>query len=182
LIELMVTVSLMAILLAIGVPYLREFFIANRLASATNELMTSLSLARNEAMRRGTAVTMRRQSATARNWGQGWEIFLDANANGTRQSTEELIRTGPAISSPITVYSTAGLQTWVIFNADGRLASVAGGYFVICNDNVLQEGGRSRSRAVIVNPAGRIRAGADANGNGIPENDAGADVASCTAP
>ena len=189
LIELMVALAVLAILLGLGVPYLREFFITNRLAAATNELITGLNLARSEAIRRGVQVTMRRKSSSARNWSEGWEIFVDANSNQLRDSAESVIHTGPASASRVTVNSSAGLDPLVVFDASGRVYDATGmlvalpaAIFVICYDGMLQEGGRTRSRTVIINPAGRVRVGLDSNGDGVPENDAGNNVTSCSPP
>ncbi len=189
LIELMVALAVLAILLGLGVPYLREFFITNRLAAATNELITGLNFARSEAIRRGVQVTMRRKSASARNWSEGWEIFVDANSNKLRDAVEAVLYAGPASSPRVTVNATAAVDEWVGFDASGRavLATGAPGtpsaaVFVICYEGLLTEAGRIRSRAVIVNSSGRVRMGLDANGNGIPENDAGSDVTSCSMP
>jgi type IV fimbrial biogenesis protein FimT len=52
LIELMVTLSVLAILAAIGVPSLTDIIRSNRVSSQTNELLAVFHLSRNEAIRR----------------------------------------------------------------------------------------------------------------------------------
>ena len=52
LIELLVTLSVIAIIVAVGVPALRDFFAMNRMSAAVNDLVTSLHLARSEAIKR----------------------------------------------------------------------------------------------------------------------------------
>jgi len=58
LIELLVTLSVVAILIAIGVPALRDFFAMNQMSAAVNDLVTSLHLARSEAIKRDVSTTL----------------------------------------------------------------------------------------------------------------------------
>ena len=52
LIELMVTVSLVAILMGIALPGMRDFIRNNRLSSGVNDILHSLTVARTEAIKR----------------------------------------------------------------------------------------------------------------------------------
>ena len=56
LIELMVTLAVAAILLAVGVPGLRNILLSNRLATTANDVVVALNLARSEAIKRNTRV------------------------------------------------------------------------------------------------------------------------------
>lgn len=56
LIELLVTLAVAAILLAIGVPGLRNILLTNRLATTANEVVAALNLARSEAIKRNARV------------------------------------------------------------------------------------------------------------------------------
>ncbi|PKM34904.1 MAG: general secretion pathway protein GspH, partial [Gammaproteobacteria bacterium HGW-Gammaproteobacteria-10] len=49
LIELMMTIAIGAIILTLGIPSFMETIRSNRLTTRTNELLTSLNLARSEA-------------------------------------------------------------------------------------------------------------------------------------
>ena len=173
-------VAIAGILLAFGLPAFQEFVARNRLDSASQDLLASLQVARSEATRRGAQVTMRLDGAAgSRNWGNGWTMFVDTNGNGALDTGEETIRQGMALAAPLTLYGSAGFDTSLSFNRDGRLTS-AGGYFVLCQGGSLTDGGRSRSRAVLVNGAGRVRLAAR-NSSEVPVTDTGA-VTSCTSP
>jgi len=52
LIELMVTLSVAAILMAIAIPNIRNFLSNNRLSSGVNDLLHSIQVARTEAIKR----------------------------------------------------------------------------------------------------------------------------------
>ncbi|MQP76910.1 prepilin-type N-terminal cleavage/methylation domain-containing protein [Stenotrophomonas sp. MYb238] len=56
LIELMVTVAVLAIIATIAVPAMQGLIAANRLSAASTELVTALQLARSEAIRRNAPV------------------------------------------------------------------------------------------------------------------------------
>ena len=172
--------GIVAVLLAFGLPAFREFMARSRLDAAAQDLMTSLQFARSEATRRGAQVTLRLDGAPgSRNWGSGWSMFVDANQDGALNTGEEVIRKGTALTGPLTLFGSANFETFVAFNRDGRLTS-AGGHFVLCDGGVLTEDGQSRSRAVLVNGAGRVRMAARDGGN-VPVTDTGA-VSSCTSP
>jgi type IV fimbrial biogenesis protein FimT len=68
LIELLTTVTVMGVLLGIGVPGLGELMTTNRIASQTNEFVSTLNLARSEAVKYSTQVVVRRESTTAGAW------------------------------------------------------------------------------------------------------------------
>lgn len=58
LLELMITITVVAVLLAIAVPSFRDVIRRNQLSSASNELLAALSYARTEAITRGQLVSM----------------------------------------------------------------------------------------------------------------------------
>ncbi|MEE2002608.1 GspH/FimT family pseudopilin [Alkalimonas sp. MEB108] len=85
LIELMVTVAVMAIVLTVAVPAFTNVINSNRLTSQANELLSTLSFARSEAIRRNADVIFCHSqdgsscSAPAGgNW-QGWIVFANAD-------------------------------------------------------------------------------------------------------
>jgi type IV fimbrial biogenesis protein FimT len=194
LIELMIAVAILGIVTALAAPNMRVLYINNRLDTAYNDFVTALNLARSEAIRRGVPVTLRRLSADARDWTQGWAIFVDVNGNGLRDVAdprEELIRVGQPLATSLTLRSSQVVETFVPFNPDGRVALALDdgvnplsprATFVLCYDGMRSEGTQSRSRAVLLNSGGRARRGVDANNNGIPEDARGVDVSSCISP
>ena len=178
LIELMIVVAIVAILLALAAPNMQEFFVTNRLGSASNDLVAALSTARAEAIKRGATVTVRRKpsgearTCSTKDWSCGWEVFVDANGNGARDTGDEMIRQRGNVQDPLTVKSNAELGTCIAFDSQGRAfqptGCVAGtfyqvgglsnlGVFVVCHGPNLAQGTRPRSRAVLLNASGRVR-------------------------
>ena len=58
LIELMITIVVAAVLLAIAIPSFRNIILANELTTTTNEWVTAVNLARSEAIKRSAAVVV----------------------------------------------------------------------------------------------------------------------------
>ena len=86
-VELMVTVAIMAVLLTIAAPSFSEIMLSTRLASFANSFIASAQLARSEAIKRNAQVRVCRSTtstscASSGGWQQGWVVFLDRNGNG----------------------------------------------------------------------------------------------------
>jgi type IV fimbrial biogenesis protein FimT len=181
-IEVLIVLTIAAILLGVGVPNLQQYLASNRVVSTSQELYTALQFARSEAMRRGQQVTMRHTgTAGSRDWTSGWTMFVDANGNGAIDAGDETLRVGATQAAPLTVFASANFASFVAFDGNGRLTTAGGGTFVVCHGPDLVVAGQARSRAVLVNGAGRVRPALDTNNDRVPEKDTGA-VAACNNP
>lgn len=87
LIELMVTLSVLAILLTIAVPSFSEIILGNRLTSYANSFVAAVRLARSEAVKRNARVKLcvsaNGTSCTSGGWQQGWILFRDKDGDDT---------------------------------------------------------------------------------------------------
>ena len=100
LIELMVTVVILAVLMAIAIPNFRGVIMSNKLSSQSNELLAALQYARSESIRRNVRVTFCQSAngtscSTNAAW-TGWLVFADSNRNNTADA-DEAIRTGTLV-------------------------------------------------------------------------------------
>lgn len=180
LIEVLIVMAIAAILLAIGVPNMQNFIVANRLATATQDLYTALNFARSEAVRRGTRVALAHHGAAgSRNFTGGWTMFVDANGNGAHDAGEEVLRVGAALEAPMTAFGSANFGDFIAFDATGRLPNSGGGSLVLCHGAALVADGQSRVRALAINAAGRVRMALDSDADLVPETDTGP-VPNCT--
>ncbi|RYF84263.1 MAG: type II secretion system protein GspH [Comamonadaceae bacterium] len=101
-IEVMVVVAILGLLAALAAPSFTPLIERWRVRQAAEDLASTLTYARSEAIRRGGGVVLRRNTpnntdcpgitAEADQWGCGWIVFVDANGNGTRQGDEQLLR------------------------------------------------------------------------------------------
>ena len=99
LVELMVTISVLAVLVAIALPDLRAFLVNSKLSSNTNEFIGLLNFARSEAISRNRVVSVcSRIAADGKcSANEFWaerevQVFVDANSNGDRESSEEVLK------------------------------------------------------------------------------------------
>lgn len=125
LIELMITVAVLAILVGLGVPSFRDFIVGSRLTTQTNELVAAINLGRSEAVKRNRAISFCRTTTdtatacanTTGTW-EHWIILAGAN---------EVVRRGnlPRFNGNLRVTSSLPADR-LIFAADG-LARTTGG-------------------------------------------------------
>ena len=106
LIELMVTLLILAILVSVGVPTFLEASLGSRLGSAANNLVVSLYLARSEAIKRNTTVQVCASTdgltcaASSPLWQDGW-IVIAPYAAGT--SDDVVLQKQAALGGNISV-------------------------------------------------------------------------------
>ena len=154
LIELMITLSIAAILAAIAAPSFSTTIQNNRMATQYNELLASLSLARSEAIKRGQRVTTCQSSTgnscggSASNWHTGWVVFVDADEDGTIDAGEDIIRVNGALSGGNTLSFNFDNT---IFGSDG-LSDGGSRTFTLCDAR-----GDANSRGLVVLTTGRAR-------------------------
>ncbi len=122
LVELVVTVALVAILTSLAIPSFTEVLRQWRRDSATRELSTSLQLARSEAVKSSRSLVVCPSTdgtacAASTEWSTGWVVFVDdgagtlANANNqTVDANERVLKVVSAQSGIETLASTGGVQ------------------------------------------------------------------------
>jgi type IV fimbrial biogenesis protein FimT len=123
LIEVLITLSISAILLAYAVPSFRGMIENNRIASMSNDFTSYIQLARSESLRRGLPVSIcssnnSTQTACGSNttWNKGWIVFVDSNDDGAMASAADRIKIGPTLGTNRTITTSSGVMT---FTASG---------------------------------------------------------------
>lgn len=146
LVELMVTVSILAITLAIAVPSYQSFVARNRLAASTNELVSALALARSEAIKRATRV-----SVASSDWSSGWQVFVDAGTAGD-PTGDTILRVYEASEQGNAVITAdLNFSTYVSYLPSGASQGSDGtgtGSFEVCKSG--------NARSVNINNTGRV--------------------------
>jgi type IV fimbrial biogenesis protein FimT len=95
LIELMVTVSIVAILAVIAGPSLSSLIASQRIKAVAADLYVALSKARSEALKRNANVTL--SPKTANTWQAGWKIL---DPSGTTTIEDHAAINGATIVGP----------------------------------------------------------------------------------
>ena len=165
LIELMFTVVLMSILLAIGIPSFSNLIASTKLTNATNTLIGHLQYARSEAVKRGrgrVAVGPYDDSTppdwrSDQSWADGFMVAIVQSASISNPDVLRLVDGAEFASFTITKGGTNAPR--VFFSPDGSASSVA--TWTICDIN-----NPSNKRGVIVDPIGRVRVSDFAPGGG----------------
>jgi len=175
LIELMITLFIVGILLTVGVPSMKTFMQSNQLIASTNELISAFHVARSEAIKQNSRVTICESSdgktcATTGSWREGWIVFVDANgdlantgAPCVAANTDCLLRVHDEIDTP--EFSLTGVDansatvSSITFTSRGLPKSNVGdsesATFSLCSydsSNTLLG-----SRAVVLGFSGRVR-------------------------
>lgn len=160
LMELLVTVSIVAILAAIGIPSLTETIKSNRITAQVNEFVLALNFARSEAIKRGVRVSLCKTSDTmtcirdgaGSNWEQGWIIFTNQdNDNINDGGSETILKVQDSVQAQITIIGNGNIDDMISYKPDGMI--VNGGSITVCDDRVEEEG----KRIVITPVTGRTR-------------------------
>lgn len=124
LVEMAITVTVLAVLLGMSAPLFTGMINGNRLTGNANELVAAVLIARSEAIR-GNARTSLCQSADGVNcsnaspW-RGWIVFADADGDNVVDAGE-IVRSG-IIEAPVQVLSSPSVtnaNTRITFRADG---------------------------------------------------------------
>jgi type IV fimbrial biogenesis protein FimT len=133
LVEMLTTMSILAILLVVASPGLASLTTANTLSAAQSELAAAMMLARGEAMKRGTQVGLTAAAPVAgTEFTGGWTIFVDSNGNGVYDVGETIVRQQPAYHGDVSI-ATAGGATTIVFNSRGFLVPSSLVTFTLCS-------------------------------------------------
>lgn len=96
LVELMITLAVLAVVMAIAFPSYKKLIRSNQLATATNELVASMALARSEAQKNGRGAGICASSGgtgcDGESWGAGWMVWSDRNGDGDFSDGDDVLR------------------------------------------------------------------------------------------
>ncbi len=116
LIELMITLAVLAVVLGIAMPAISDFAIKQRVSSQANEMMLSLAFARSEAVKLNRDVRIMPLTAAANGWGDGWCVGPDTIDNC---SHADVVRLFSSINGVSITSSGIANPPVVVFRRDG---------------------------------------------------------------
>ncbi|MBT8091694.1 MAG: GspH/FimT family pseudopilin [Gammaproteobacteria bacterium] len=166
--ELLITVLIVGVILALGVPNLREYRQNGRMTAAANDMLSAVHLARTEASRAKSTITicasansMAADADCGGTWDQGYIVFVDSNADIARSgTTETVLQAHPAAATGV-LFAVADDATYFSFAPTGLGRTIDGkppvSQIVMCDDrgNVRAAGGNSAARLFSTTPLGR---------------------------
>jgi type IV fimbrial biogenesis protein FimT len=161
LVELLVALIVVSVLVAMAAPSLQSFLANTRVAGQANDLTGAINLARSEAVRTNSGVTLCKSAdgatcaTTGTDWAIGWIVFNDPNFNGTVDTGETVIRVFPALSGNGTAVASSGMANNIIFTGMGHpVPTFSGASTKICPATGVAQ---SACRTICVNSQGRPR-------------------------
>jgi type IV fimbrial biogenesis protein FimT len=162
--ELMITVAIVAILLTVVAPNIQAIVIKNRIVGEINELSSIIQFARNNAIDEQieTIVCPSEDfSVCTSNWNHGKIVYTDLDGDGERGAAEELlVATGPGSA----LNNLTGPGEVIQFQPNGAANSPAA--LLLCHKN----GENKYARQLNVSLQGRVKMSRDANHDGIYED------------
>lgn len=153
-IEMMVSLSVLAVILTLAVPSFHRFVQQQRLTATTNHLVAQLQFARGQAISRGSLVAAcpsrdGRRCTGGNRWEEGWIVYLDPDKAGQPAGPQDVLRVVQAM--PEHVIHSGGRHR-VRFRPSG----VA--YGTNLTIRVCPRREAESARAVVVSNPGRVRA------------------------
>lgn len=155
LLELLVTLAVGSILIAMAVPNFRDVMLNSQRTASVNDLVAAMTMARIEAQKQGRQVivcpldtTSACTPATA-NWNNGWLVYVnrDATSPPVFDANDVVVKRFPRKTAPVTA---RGNQNYFAFR-------VSPGQNVAGTVTFCDSRGAGKGRAVVVGLSGKIR-------------------------
>lgn len=154
--ELLITLSVFGILLAIAVPSYTTLVTSTRIAAHHNALVGDLAFTRSEAVKRNRQVVICLSSDGANcgsgdRWDQGWIVFVDLDGDHEPDSDEPVLRRQGRLTDIELTYGAFGSERYIPYYPDGSTRH-SNGTFSFC-----PKGHAGAGRALILAKTGRVR-------------------------
>ncbi len=140
LIELMIVLAISGILMSVVLPAYRGVIDNNRIMTQANLLITSLNLARTEAIKRNGPVTVCKStdgsscSFSADGWEEGWMLFSDADRDGNVDVGDFVVHSQGEIDGLTIKPSDGNFVNSILYIADGSTTN--SDTFKVCPDDL----------------------------------------------
>lgn len=176
LVELLVTIAIVAIIGVIALPNMNLFLVKMRVDNEVNEIQRLILTARNTAINSGqntTLCALKASNSCGSDWGGEISVFMngsnDINQNsGFNAASDKIIKVKEAVNNDDTLTFN---HSRLIFSPTGRLISNNSGTIKYCPKNYPNE-----SRGVEISASGRSYMSADIDNDQKEENRSGTEI------
>lgn len=147
--ELMIVLAIAAILMSVAMPSFQGAMLDAKRGSVTRGLLGSLQLARSEAIKRSSRVSVCARATDnaccvgCTDWSDGWLVFTDSGANvGIVDADEEVLQVHQEIAEKSDIFTLAKTSTgagsgiarpFIRFSPRGESNWRGGGMFLYCD-------------------------------------------------
>lgn len=152
LIELIVTIAVLAVVVSIAAPNMTTFIVSQRVSSQSSELLNALAFARTEATKLNANVSVIPATNSASGWSNGWCVGPSDIANCTGDTViRNFQSTGSGVQITAPYLQSANKLT---FRRDGTLLSgVSAQAFKITSPKLEATG--SKARCIYIGAIGK---------------------------
>ena len=154
LIDLLTTLAILSILLAVGLPSFSAQIQNTRVKTATLSLLEAIELTRTQAVFSNTRATITKQTE----WESGWEIFVDKDNDGIRDDDEKLVQQHEKLNG-IRIVANKWIKNNVSYIGSGESRNASGtdaGAFQAGTFNICPEA-KGKGYQLILARGGRVR-------------------------
>ena len=161
LIELMVTVAVAIIVLAVGIPMYDSILANNRAVAQANMFITAMNLAKSEAVSQNLPMTICANASNTNvtessltcgdkdDWANGWFVFQDADSDAVRDSGETVMKLWQALEVGSNVAAGVGFVRYTSLGENSGSAT----NFELTQDSSTG----NQTRCIYVNAVGQLR-------------------------
>jgi type IV fimbrial biogenesis protein FimT len=154
--------AILALVTGFGISELHSWAGSAQLADRSQIVVSSLQLARSEAIKRNLRVAVCKSGDgegcwTSGGWEQGLIVFEDGNNNAAREPAEALIHREGALPSPLLLSGNQSVRDYVSYAPTGQTRMESGafqaGTLTLCRRSDTP----AEARQVVVSASGRPR-------------------------
>jgi len=154
LIELLVTMAILVVMATIAVPSFSTFIQNRKHSAAIADFRSAIAFTRSEAVKRGTPTAVCASSngleCNGVSWTVGWLAYVDKDANGAKDSNEQVLRINEALDSGYTLLGSTNVATSIRYKPNGD--SLETGVITLCDSR-----GADKAEAIIIAPSGKSK-------------------------
>jgi type IV fimbrial biogenesis protein FimT len=149
LLEVMIALAIVGVLVGVGVPSFREALLNVRISAQANDLMSDLSVARSEAVKRNLPVFLcpskAGTSCDGAAWSDGWMLYVDENNDTVFSAADLILKSRRATEGNNSIVATVADKNVlaVSYRPTGLIGGGAAASFVICDSRTTPLAGRN---------------------------------------
>lgn len=162
LIEFLVSLMVLLALLQLAVPAMSAMVDSVRLDLASQAMVSSLQLARNQAVMSGRRVVLCKSADGQRcsqisGWEQGWIVFQDSNNNALRDEGEPVLHKEQALTSAVKLTGNRPVQSYVSYTPLGQTHMSNGAFQAGTLTACMASFSALTARQIVISSSGRAR-------------------------